>query len=88
MILRDKSAAGALGYLLQTPTIKSPKEINTLGQRIQFHLLFGGEGILRNEGEIPALETFLGSGTIQEQTVSSREREQDALARAVRAGLE
>lgn len=68
--LADKGAAGIIGKILQTPEAITNDDISLLGARIRAYIIAGEGGLLRSEGEIPALDIFLGATateTITEQ---------------------
>lgn len=83
--LADRDAAGIIGKILQTPGAIKPEDISLLGARIRSYILYGEGGLLRSEGEIPALDIFLGATateTITEKQAAELEKEAERLRQA------
>ena len=78
--LQDRTAAGILGKMMSNPKAITDKDINTLSLRVRTYILAGEGGILRTEGEIPALDVFLGiTFDAEEGTMTITEKEAAAL---------
>lgn len=78
--LQDRTAAGILGKMMSNPKAITNKDINSLSLRVRTYILAGEGGILRTEGEIPALDVFLGiTFDAEEGTMTITEKEAAAL---------
>jgi hypothetical protein len=74
LALADKGAAGVLGKMLQTPKAITEADLTLIGTRVRNYLLMGEGGILRNEGEIAALDIFLGATATE--TISEKQEKE------------
>lgn len=83
--LADRGAAGIIGKILQTPKAITNEDIALLGVRIRNYIVAGEGGLISSQGEIPALDVFLGATateTITEQQANELRDMQQELRQA------
>lgn len=85
--LADRGAAGIIGKILQTPKAITNDDIKLLGARIRAYIIAGEGGLLRSEGEIPALDVFLGA-TATETITEQQTQELQLLQQELREAAE
>lgn len=85
--LADRGAAGIIGKILQTPKAITNDDIKLLGARIRTYIIAGEGGLLRSEGEIPALDIFLGA-TATETITEKQAQELQELQQELREAAE
>lgn len=77
MALMDTEAAGVMADILVKPDV-SVKEIERLHLRMKYFILNGEGGILREGGDIPAIDVFMGeSATVPLEELSEQAQAQE-----------
>ena len=84
MALMDQESAGIMADILMKPDV-NVKEIERFHNRMKYFILYGQGGLLREGGEIPAIDVFMGESTTMslEELVEEQEQEEQAEQREV-----